>query len=472
MKRPSSLAQLQHVFAGITVGLLAVYVIFIRQYTNITSVQAGYAALIILLGALPGVVFLLNKREAELIPIMPLHGIFYASTFGLPVLSNKTAWLAGGEGDITNGLLLTISGLACLNLGYYAFRKFYSGLKPVRCRNIPLRQQILVAWIFFGFFLSFQLFPILKSLPSVEQLSAPLGYLSLGILALHAFKHQLPRLQLSFFIVALLLTLGMLTLSGSLAPAVFLLIFMGILYWNVKRRVPWRFIIAGALITAILNPVKLHYRDLVWYSGQPTPSYFDKAIALGAVVQDYYSGGSVLTAVTEDTSTVNRLAHNVTFGYVVAMTPEVVPYWSGDSYHTLWTSFIPRALWPGKPQATIGQDFGHRYELIAPENTWTSINLPWLVEFYANFGTFGVLIGMFLVGVFFRVLVQKFKVPVSAPVEHALAVTIMFGLFYAESNFALMVGGILSTYVALIVLLRLLTRGRGVIASTYARRVP
>jgi len=472
MRRSASTSQFRYIVTGIAAILLAMYAIFIRQYDSITSLQAAYATLIVMLGALPGVVFLLNKREAGLIPLMPLHGIFYAFTFGLPAFSNKTAWLAGGEDEINDALVLSIFGLLCLYLGYYAFRRLYGGLKPIRSRNVPLHQQIKAAWILFGIYLSFQFFPVLKTLPSVEQLSAPLGYLSLGILALLAFGDQLPRRHLVLFVVAVVFTLVITTLSGSLAPTVLFLAFFGILYWNKKRRILWHSILLVAFIAILLNPIKSQFRDVTWYATGTSQSYYDKAILFGEAVQEYYSGPDVLGIISEDTSTVNRLAHISTFGYVITMTPASVPYWSGDSYHTLWTSFIPRALWPGKPQATIGQDFGHRYELIAQDNEWTSINLPWMIEFYANFGTLGVLAGMFFVGVFFRILVQKFRVPVSAPVEHVLAVTIMFGLFYAESNFALMAGGILSTYIAFIVLLRLLTSGRAVASSTYVRRVP
>lgn len=472
MGRSASTSQFRYIVTGIAAILLAVYAIFIRQYDSITSLQAAYASLIVMLGALPGVVFLLNKREAGLIPLMPLHGIFYALTFGMPVFSNKTAWLACGEDEINDALVLTIFGLLCLYLGYYAFRRLYGGLKPIRSRNVSLHHQIKAAWILFGIFLAFQFFPILKSLPSVEQLSAPLGYLSLGILALLAFGDQLPRRHLVLFVAAAVLTLVITTLSGSLAPTVLFLVFLGILYWNKKRHIPWHFILLATFIAILLNPIKSQFRDVTWYASGTSLSYYDKAMLLGGAVQEYYSGPDVLGIISEDTSTVNRLAHISTFGYVINMTPSSVPYWSGDSYHTLWTSFIPRAFWPGKPQATIGQDFGHRYALIAQDNEWTSINLPWLIEFYANFGTLGVLAGMFFVGVFFRILVQKFRVPVSAPVEHVLAVTIMFGLFYAESNFALMAGGILSTYIAFIVLLRLLTSGRAVSSSTFVRRVP
>lgn len=472
MGHSSSTSQFRYVVTGMVAILLAVYAIFIRQYDSITSLQAAYATLIVMLGALPGVVSLLNKREAGLIPLMPLHGIFYALTFGIPVFSNKTAWLAGSEVDITDALVLTILGLLCLYLGYYGFSRFFGGLKPIRSRNVPLHQQIKAAWILFGMYLSFQFFPILRKLPSVEQLSAPLGYLSLGILALLALGGKLPRWHLVLFKVSVVFTLLVTTLSGSLAPTVLFLAFFGILYWNKKRRIPWHFILISALVAILLNPVKLNYRDVVWYSEQSSLSYYDKAIVLSNVVQEYYSNADIFATISEDTSTVNRLAHIATLGYVVNMTPASVPYWSGDSYYTLWTSFIPRVIWPDKPKSNIGQDFGHRYELIGPHDEWTSINLPWLVEFYANFGTLGVLVGMFFVGVFFRVLVYKFRVPVTAQMEHVLAVTVMFGLFYAESNFALMVGAVIPVYIAFFVLLRLLTHGHAVASSTHVRRIP
>lgn len=462
MGRPSSLRYVAFFVGGM---LLAVYAIFFRHYDHITTEHAAYASLVVMLGALPSLVALVNKREAGLIPLMPLHGIFYAFTFGVPAFSNDIEWLAPSEDDITYALVLTILGLLCLYLGYYGFRGFFGKLKPIRTQAVPLKQQIRAAWILFGMYLAFQLFPALRALPSVGQLSAPLGYLSLGILTLLALGGQLRGWHLVFFPLAVLYALFVSVLSGSLAPAVFFLAFLGILLWNKKRRIPWPLIAVSVAVAVIFNPVKGQYRDVVWQAEQSSISYYDKLMLFGGILRDHYSGRHV-SAITEDTTVINRLAHISTFGLVVNLTPAAVPYWSGDSYHTLWTSFIPRMLWPAKPQATIGQDFGHRYSLLGVNDYGTSINLPWLVEFYANFGTFGVLGGMFFVGVFFCFLVQKLRVPVNATMQHALAVTVVFGLFYAESNFALMVGGILSTYVAFTVLLRLLTRARAGAGST------
>lgn len=477
------ISKVRYIFIGISAILLALYAIFIHQFDTVSSLQAAYAVFVIVLGLLPGVVALLNKREAELIPLLPLHGLFYALTFGLTVFSSKTqsvqplpefvarkGWIPVGDDVLTEALVLTIFGQICLYLGYYSFRSLYGKLKPIRLRNVPLHQQLRFSWFLSACYLLLQFVPALRALPSVDQLVNPLGYMSLGIFALLAFDQKLSRWHLVSFIFVLALTLLNALLSGSLAPIVLFLVFFGILYWNQKRRIPWHFLVICGLIAILLNPVKGQFRSNTWYSQDTSVSFLDKAILLGRAVQEHYADTFILNKVSEDASVVNRLAHIATFAYVVAATPEFVPYWSGDSYRTLWTSFIPRALWPGKPQSTIGQEFGHRYGLLQTYDTGTSMNLPWLTEFYANFGTFGVLAGMFFVGVFFRILLQKLRVPASFPMEHVLAVTITFSLFYAESNFALMVGGILPSFIVLVVLMRLLTSGPFVAPSDYGRR--
>lgn len=187
-------------------------------------------------------------------------------------------------------------------------------------------------------------------------------------------------------------------------------------------------------------------------------SYIYKSRMFYRAAYDHYVHDDYIFSDGIDTIVVDRIGHSITaFADVVAMTPDQVPYWLGGSYQTLWTSFIPRIFWPDKPKATIGNEFGHRYKQLGIYDTSTAHNLPWAPEFYANFGKIGVIIGMFAVGILFRFLVQKLSVPIGASIEYVLGVTVTFSLFYAESNFALMVGAVLTPYLALLVLLRLLT---------------
>jgi len=466
------LLQFRHIFISVILISFAFYVIFICQYETITTLQAALGTLVVFLGILPGLIVLLNQREAELIPLMPLHGLFYALTFGLPVISNKLAvfspvqdfpgkilWNEAINNSLTSALMLTIIGQFCLYLGYYGFGKLYIKLKPIRVRDITIQQQLIFSWFLFGCYLLLQLFPKLREMPSINQLSTPLAYISLGILALLDLDRKLISWHRVLFRIAQAFVILNALLSGSLAPLVLLIVFFGVLYWGNKKRIPWHLIALIALIMVLLNPIKQQFRKHTWSADNKSISIIEKTFLLGGVVREHYENKPLLLEISKDKGLINRAANVSLFSYTIFATPEFIPYWSGDTYRTLWTSFIPRILWPGKPQATIGQDFGHRYYLLQKYDKGTSINLPWLIEFYINFGILGVVSGMFFVGVFFRLLLQKLRVPVRARMEYALVVTITFSMFYAESNFALMVGGMLPTFFMFIVLMHLLTRG-------------
>ena len=471
--------QLRYVCFGIAAIFFAFYVIFIRQYEIFTKLQVVYAICIVFLGMLPGLVMLINKREAELVPLMPLHGIFYAFTFGLPIIFNRVTfpepilavnlsyklhWETSQSYYISMALALTIIGQLCLYIGYYYFGKIFDKCKPMRFRIVPPQQQLRFAWFLFSCYFLLQLFPMLRNLPTVNQLSTPLAYMSLGILSLLALDGKLSRLQSIFFSIAIAYIAINLLLLGSLFPIVMLIIFFGVLVFANKNRIPWALIMLIVFLVFIFNPIKQKYREYTWQSPNAF-SLLEKSVIFGGVFEEHYKDKNLLEEMVKDKSVVNRVANIGLFSYVMAFTPDYIPFWSGDSYRTLWTSFIPRFLWPGKPQATIGQDFGHRYLLLHPSDKGTSINLPWLIEFYINFGIFGVLSGMFFVGIFFRLLLIKLKVPVRARMEYVLAVTITFSLFYAESNFSLMVGGMLPTFVLFIILIRLLNTGSFVTSS-------
>jgi len=450
-------------FLVISIVLLtvALYAALVHDYETISREQACCAALIVMLGALPSIVSLISRREAALLPLMPLHGLFYAYIFGLPVFSSALDWSRVHSTVITETLYLTIVGIICLLVGYYASRGLYtSSRRPIRfLNNVTLKRRIFVAWILYAMHMLLQLVPSLGSLPSVGQLSTPLGHLSTGMLLMLALENVVSKKHLILLTVAIGFSLVIKLLSGSLAQAVFLLVLLGILYWGKKRSLPLGFIFICCVIAVLLNPMKSKYRDLTFVAVDSVQlSYSYKAKLFYEATYDHYVNNDSDPSEGIDSGVVNRIGHSVTaFADVINMTPEQVPYWLGGSYLTLWTSFIPRFLWPAKPQATIGNEFGHRYKLLAPHDKSTSHNLPWLAEFYANFGTIGVLTGMLAVGVLFRLLVQKLSVPISSSIEYVLGATVTFSLFYAESNFALMVGGVLTSYFALFFLLRLLT---------------
>jgi hypothetical protein len=134
---------------------------------------------------------------------------------------------------------------------------------------------------------------------------------------------------------------------------------------------------------------------------------------------------------------------------VVRQTGSTVPFWDGETYLSLVGFAVPRFLWPNKPTKTLGQDFGHRYGYLDSWDTWTSINLPFLVEFYANFGEVGVLIGMVIVGVLYRLLDNDLNRP-GQPLQVTIcSLVLLVPLLNIESDFSLVFGGLFMNGVAL-----------------------
>ena len=204
----------------------------------------------------------------------------------------------------------------------------------------------------------------------------------------------------------------------------------------------------------LLNDVKFEYRGRVSLAELDTRDVWTKVTTLAEVLNERYGGRQGAPA-DAAVSSVNRLGHIVVLAYVVETTPATVPFWGGETYSFLLASVIPRFLWPDKPEAGFGNEFGRRYGFLHPRNYDTTINVPWLAEFYMNFGTAGVMVGMALVGAGFRFLVQKLGRPPTSPAEYVLGLSLVFQLFYAESNLALMWGGLLLTFISLYLTLRL-----------------
>jgi hypothetical protein len=88
-------------------------------------------------------------------------------------------------------------------------------------------------------------------------------------------------------------------------------------------------------------------------------------------------------------------------------TPAVEPFALGSTLFEVFIAIIPRALWPDKPFELGGSAFVTKYTGIAfGENT--SVAMGYLFELYINFGTWGVFLGMFLLGIGFAWLERKF----------------------------------------------------------------
>ena len=100
----------------------------------------------------------------------------------------------------------------------------------------------------------------------------------------------------------------------------------------------------------------------------------------------------------------SSLKNSVTM--IVTRTGNGVEYQGGHTLSPLLTTFIPRLVWPDKPDVPTGRLVNQQFHVSEQEST--NISPSHLGELYWNFGWPGVLIGMPLIGALLGFIAVKF----------------------------------------------------------------
>jgi hypothetical protein len=297
--------------------------------------------------------------------------------------------------------------------------------------------------------------------PAIMQFILSLQWLGLAFLTVAARRRALGKLQIALFAIGAAVTVGSVLGGGSIAPVVQMAAIVAYALWLSGMRVRARWIAAGALVMGFAvsaRGVAIDFRNAAWI-GQLQLSPAERAqLMLNLISNKVKSEGLVATLVSGANSTFERSADMDLFADVVRRTPAEVPFWKGYTYASLVGSFIPRVLWPDKPTKEVGQAFGHRYSYLYYTNVSTSINLPFIVEFYANFGAIGVIIGMAIVGLIYRILDELVNDPEQDLLASLIGVIILVPLLMLESDFSLTFGGLVLNGIALFIITGVIRR--------------
>ncbi len=93
----------------------------------------------------------------------------------------------------------------------------------------------------------------------------------------------------------------------------------------------------------------------------------------------------------------------------LAQTPALLPYLHGTTLGSIFYNFIPRALWPDKPTIGLSRFFSYTYWGHSPDSARpVSMAITHVGELFMNFGKWGVLGGMFLLGIFYQSMYRWF----------------------------------------------------------------
>ena len=205
------------------------------------------------------------------------------------------------------------------------------------------------------------------------------------------------------FSLMLAIELSTVFLMGFKGQVVYRLIYLIIAYAYIRGKFSWKLIAIGVIVLIVIMPVNLlmrseyagGYSDIE--SGRVGTIVFGTLDALGEVV----SGQTDFTFISAPERLIRQSAEMQDFAMAIQYVDRTGFTMNGAELLNLIYSFIPRAIWPSKPIASLGRWFS-MVVYGGSSSSAAAITVPG--DFYLNFGWLGVPLGMLVYGAFLRVV--------------------------------------------------------------------
>lgn len=208
------------------------------------------------------------------------------------------------------------------------------------------------------------------------------------------------------FILVTATTSGMFTIIAYMSLTLFSFFFLG-----GKTRL-WKkaiWFVLGAFMLLLIQSVKPAFREATWiknYQGNKAGLFVDLLIQK-ATTMDLFDADNFFPIYY-------RTNQGINVSLVMRRFPSVMPFdYGGNLSKVVVSAFVPRVLWPDKPEA--GGKFNMLYYTGLYIEGW-STNVGPLGEAYGSFGPVGGIVYMMLLGLFIRwaymrVFVYARKIP-------------------------------------------------------------
>jgi hypothetical protein len=409
-----------------------------------------------------------DKRRRRPLPFMPAVGIAFGVYFVFPLLLggyNRYLFInLDPRNDYDYPVQLALVGWLAVLAMYHAAGEFWSRIQ-IRGPIVPWGQGRITFWGFLLLYGSLSVAGVVAlfvsdiAAPAILQFVLSMQWLGIAFLTVASRRKLLRRVKMIAFIAGTMITVGLTMASGSMAPMIQMgaVVAFALFLSGTKIRARW-FVLAAVLLSIAMSArgVATEFRAAAWFSSVKI-SAGDRARLMFKLLQTKVeTTGIIATLIHGADVTSQRSADLDLMADVVKRTPSEVPYWDGYTYRSLVGAAIPRVLWPDKPTKEIGNAFGHRYGYLKWSNLVTSINLPFLIEFYLNFGFVGVLFGMAIVGATYRTLEELVNRPGQDLLTSLIGVIILVPLLMLESDFSLTFGGLFLNGLALYVVAKVI----------------
>jgi hypothetical protein len=411
--------------------------------------------------------YLENKKSYQ-IPIVPLVSVFFFFSYGTSLEFISKNINLYNHNILLKTLLIILLGIFFFNFTYFISKNFFK-VRSVEgnqlfnvddTNNKKIFIFILVIYLIYLNNYYFNFFNIPR------KFLIPLLFFLFIYSTIIFFKSKKFLIKLIIFILNINILIVEYS-SSSFALPMQLLISILITYVFLKKKIPYFFVLIFFIIFLIFHGLKADYRSFtkkIEDNNKSTENlsensykryyqflnfYKIKIRELAIDKKNYISNIINVTFLNN----AGRVSHSFSsLLIIVSKTPEKIDYLYGGSYKPLLTKFIPRFIYYNKPKEDYGNFFGHRYEILYPTDFGTSWNIPVINESYANFGIFGVILVMSLLGFFIRLLVSKFSVSNYNNLEFVVGIAITTQLFFLESNLSLVIGNILINIILLYII--------------------
>ena len=122
---------------------------------------------------------------------------------------------------------------------------------------------------------------------------------------------------------------------------------------------------------------------------------------------------------------------------IVTRTGHDIAFQNGYTLTPILTAFVPRLIWPDKPDVQTGQIMNRVFQISEVEDT--HISPSHLGELYWNFGWPGVVIGMTLVGLLLGLVGTRFDLAAASTLTRLMVIVITIRMLILGSEGAIAV---------------------------------
>lgn len=313
------------------------------------------------------------------------------------------------DATLASVLFLTFALIAC-PAGQWAGKR----VRPTLARAIPRKLPTLSPWLLGAWLLACllmntgarRLLPVAVRYPFsiIAGMYGILVYVSDRSFSTYARKPG----RLLILVAAAFAAAGM--LSGMLISVILPLAAASVLFFMRTKRVPWRWLLAGIALFAILNPAKQIFREEQgWHQYDKTRGAEGFAqLASGPLegiehwaqaISDTWTGEVDTSRNTE--ASVDRFNDLSSVARTIDYAGRRVPFNHGEQWKLMPYSFLPRVLYPEKPDFTV--EFNDRFNLAFGIRTERAMRnstylFPVIADGYWNFGWLGVLLVGTIIG--------------------------------------------------------------------------